>query len=212
MPKSTLEPKLHEFVLCNNKAKPFMKIFAWINSIVMSKYNLTIVLSKIEVSWKLAKKGDFRKNVDPFWGFILKTVLGIHDPRISWQPFGAKYHEIRGSPVTVNNALWKLFSKHSRSWWPWIWLRRLLLWIQSGWWIDHDWLQSMDYVYRQSSDVFTKFWPGVGNSIFHGHSWWWLYMAWVSHGNSFYFELALTDKNILVRFECGFEIILCKSS
>ena len=37
--------------------------------------------------------------MDPFWGFTLKTVLGIHDPRISWLPFGTKNHEIWGPPV-----------------------------------------------------------------------------------------------------------------
>ena len=44
---------------------------------------------------------DFRKLLDPFWGFTLKTVLGIHDPRISWLPFGTKNHEMRGPPVFV---------------------------------------------------------------------------------------------------------------
>jgi hypothetical protein len=40
------------------------------------KINLTIEFwfSKIEISWKLAKKVDFRKFLDPIWGFILKTV------------------------------------------------------------------------------------------------------------------------------------------
>ena len=42
---------------------------------------------------------DFRKLLDPYWGFTLKTVLGIHDPRISWLPFGTKNHEMRGPPV-----------------------------------------------------------------------------------------------------------------
>jgi hypothetical protein len=62
---ATLESKLHEFVLYNNGAKPFMKIFVWINSIVMSTYTLIIVfwLSKIEISEKLAKKGTLEK----FW-------------------------------------------------------------------------------------------------------------------------------------------------
>ena len=45
---------------------------------------IIIRLSKFETSWKLAKKGDFGFFLDPFWGFILKTVLGIHDPGISW--------------------------------------------------------------------------------------------------------------------------------
>jgi len=56
-------------------------------------------LSKIEISWKSAKKEDFGNFLDPFWGFILKTVLGIHEPRISWLPFGTKNHEMWGPPV-----------------------------------------------------------------------------------------------------------------
>ena len=48
---------------------------------------------------KTAQKVDFRNFLDPFWGFTLKTVLGIHDPRISWLLFGNKNHEIRGPPV-----------------------------------------------------------------------------------------------------------------
>ena len=34
---------------------------------------------------------------------ILKTVLGIHDPRISWLLFGTKNHEMRGPPVFFFN-------------------------------------------------------------------------------------------------------------
>ena len=48
---------------------------------------------------KDAQKEDFRNSLDPFWGFILKTVPGIHDPRISGLPFGTKNHEMRGPPV-----------------------------------------------------------------------------------------------------------------
>ena len=48
---------------------------------------------------KDAQKGDFWNSLDPFWGFILKTVPGIHDPRISGLPFGTKNHEMRGPPV-----------------------------------------------------------------------------------------------------------------
>ena len=36
--------------------------------------------------------------MDPFGGFILKTVPGIHDPRISGFPVGTKNHEMRGPP------------------------------------------------------------------------------------------------------------------
>jgi hypothetical protein len=46
---------------------------------------------------------DFRIFFDPFWGFTLKTVLRIHDPRISWLLFGTKNHEMRGPPV-VNDS------------------------------------------------------------------------------------------------------------
>ena len=42
--------------------------------------------------------------VDPFWGFSLKTVLGIHDPRISSLLFGTKNHKIQGPPVVSS---WK---------------------------------------------------------------------------------------------------------
>ena len=45
---------------------------------------------------------DFRKLLDPFWGFTLKIVLGIHDPRISWLLFGTKNHEMRGPPIPNN--------------------------------------------------------------------------------------------------------------
>ena len=48
---------------------------------------------------KDAQKGDFWNSLDPFLGFILKTVPGIHDPRISGLPFGTKNHEMRGPPV-----------------------------------------------------------------------------------------------------------------
>ena len=49
--------------------------------------------------WKKAQKVDFQIFLDPFWGFTLKTVLRIHDPRISWLLFGTKNHEMRGPPV-----------------------------------------------------------------------------------------------------------------
>ena len=44
---------------------------------------------------------DFRNLLDPFWGISLKTVLGIHDPRISWFLFGTQNHKIRGSPEGI---------------------------------------------------------------------------------------------------------------
>ena len=50
---------------------------------------------------KDAQKGDFWNSLDPFLGFILKTVPGIHDPRISGLPFGTKNHEMRGPPVVL---------------------------------------------------------------------------------------------------------------
>ena len=53
---------------------------------------------------KDAQKGDFWNSLDPFWGFILKTVPGIHDPRISGLPFGTKNHEMRGPPVMLKNT------------------------------------------------------------------------------------------------------------
>ena len=96
MPKSTCPScqNYMNFVLHHNGAKLFMKIFVinWLN--IYFKINLTIVfwVLKIEISWKLAKKVDFRNFLDPFWGFILKTVLGIRDPCISWLLFGTKVH------------------------------------------------------------------------------------------------------------------------
>ena len=33
---------------------------------------------------KKSQKVDFRNFLDSFRGFILKTVLGIHDPHTSW--------------------------------------------------------------------------------------------------------------------------------
>ena len=53
----------------------------------------------------MAQKVDFRIFLDPFWGFILKTVLGIYDPRNSWWLFGTKNHEMRGPPVITKRLL-----------------------------------------------------------------------------------------------------------
>ena len=53
---------------------------------------------------------DFWKFLDPIWGFTLKTVRGIHDPRISWLPIGTKNHEMRRPPVLL--ILWQYFSNH----------------------------------------------------------------------------------------------------
>ena len=60
---------------------------------------IVVWLSKIEISWKLAKKVDFRKFLDPFWGFTLKTVPGIRDFPHFVIAFGTKNHEIWGPPV-----------------------------------------------------------------------------------------------------------------
>ena len=54
---------------------------------------------------KKAQKVDFRKFLDPFWGFTLKTVLGIHDPRISWLVFGTKNHEMWGTPMYSKTSI-----------------------------------------------------------------------------------------------------------
>ena len=48
---------------------------------------------------------DLRNFLDLFWGFILKRVHTIRDPRISWLPFGTKNHEMRGPPVLTINLL-----------------------------------------------------------------------------------------------------------
>ena len=70
------------------------------------RHGNTIWIGKIsKFHEKKAQKVDFRICLDPFWGFTLKTVLGIHDPRISWLPFGTKNHEMRGPPY--NKDLWK---------------------------------------------------------------------------------------------------------
>ena len=50
---------------------------------------------------KKAQKVDFINFLDPFWGFTLKTVLGIYNPHISWLLFGTKNHEMRGPPVPL---------------------------------------------------------------------------------------------------------------
>ena len=56
---------------------------------------------------KDAQKGDFWNSLDPFWGFILKIVPGIHDPRISGLPFGTKNHEMWGPPVLTLGLIWE---------------------------------------------------------------------------------------------------------
>ena len=45
---------------------------------------------------------DFWKLFDPIWGFTLKTVPGILDPRISWLSFWIKNHKMR-EPLVVRN-------------------------------------------------------------------------------------------------------------
>ena len=42
---------------------------------------------------------DFRKILDPFWGFTLKTVPGICDISQIVIAFGTKNHETWGPPV-----------------------------------------------------------------------------------------------------------------
>ena len=53
----------------------------WLNKHV--KINLIIVLwiSKIEISWKIAKKVDFRKILDPIWDLVLKRVSKFVIPK-----------------------------------------------------------------------------------------------------------------------------------
>ena len=76
-------------------------------------------------SWKKAEKVDFWKLLDPLWGFKLKTVPRIHDPRISLLPFGTKNHEMWGPPVSfIENPsiavliydwwIYKVQAKHCR--------------------------------------------------------------------------------------------------
>ena len=55
----------------------------------------------IIISWEKAQKVDFWKFLDPFWGFTLKTVPGIHDPHILLLPFATKNLEMRGPPVVT---------------------------------------------------------------------------------------------------------------
>ena len=65
------------------------------------KIDLTIefCLSKIEISWKLAKKSELLKEFGSNLGFILKRVPRICNPWISWLLFGTQNHEMRGPPV-----------------------------------------------------------------------------------------------------------------
>ena len=53
----------------------------------------------INISQKKAQKVDFWELLDPYLGFTLKTVPGVHDPHISWLLFGTKNHEMRGPPA-----------------------------------------------------------------------------------------------------------------
>ena len=65
---------LQKIHICGKYLDKHVKIF----------FTIIFWVSKIKISWKLAKKGDFGNILDPFQGFTLKTVLRIHDPRISW--------------------------------------------------------------------------------------------------------------------------------
>ena len=102
----------------NNEAKPLLKIFVRINTIFMSKYALTIAfrLSKIEISQKLAKKGDFRNFLDPFFGFYTKN-----SPRNSWSPHFMITYWNQKSRNTGTSVL--IFSAVSlKMWWQLIYL------------------------------------------------------------------------------------------
>ena len=68
--------------------------------------NAISIVKKIKISWKKAQKVDFIIFFGPFLGFTLKTVLGIHDPRISLLPFRTRNYKMRGPPVySFNNTL-----------------------------------------------------------------------------------------------------------
>ena len=66
-----------------------------------AKENLKIWNCRKKFPKKLVNKVDFRKVLDPIWGFILKKSFTIRDPRISWLGFGTKNHEMRGPPVYI---------------------------------------------------------------------------------------------------------------
>ena len=73
--------------------------------------------SKIEILRKLAKKRDFRKFLDPIWGFIPKRSPTIREFHISWFPFGTKNHEMREPPVAgylkCTKGIWKFEKPHT---------------------------------------------------------------------------------------------------
>ena len=48
---------------------------------------------------KKGSKSGLLTNVGPILGFYTKNSPGIHDPCISWLPFGTKDHEMRGPLV-----------------------------------------------------------------------------------------------------------------
>ena len=58
-------------------------------------------LSKIEISWKIAKKVDFRIFLAPIWGFSTKKGFTFRESPNFVIPFGTKNHEMRGPPVSV---------------------------------------------------------------------------------------------------------------
>ena len=57
-------------------------------------------LSKIEISWKIAKKVDFRIFLAPIWGFSTKKGFTFRESPNFVIPFGTKNHEMGGPPVT----------------------------------------------------------------------------------------------------------------
>ena len=66
---------------------------------------------------KISKKGDFRKVLDPFRDFTLKTVPGFRDSPHFGIPLGTKNHKIWGPPVLaiseIQLTLHKVHTVHS---------------------------------------------------------------------------------------------------
>jgi hypothetical protein len=87
----------------------------WINFSYFTQRDLKMVYQcekNIKFSWKKAQKVDFENFLDPFWGFELKTVPEIHDPRTSWLPFGTKNHEMWGPPISTFILLIESWSRY----------------------------------------------------------------------------------------------------
>ena len=96
------------------KDNHFFFIFLFI---IFCLYTVIMIwwILKSKLHDKKTQKVDFRNFLDPFWGFPLKTVLGIHDPHISWLLFGTKNHEIGGPLVHANKGSKKILAD-SLSW------------------------------------------------------------------------------------------------